>query len=162
MYTVCFVLYRAVTKSYVPGGHYHDLMLELGKPHLIAQALPPTPMFKVSKGTLNLMNMACVAFACHYNGVKYFVELKSRSVAKFSHIMMASFSSVFVIFVSMMFGGACTFGGASQPLILNNYHPTADVGASVARALTGCAIISGYPLMFAGLKSAMFELLGIS
>jgi len=122
-------MYRTATGSYSPGGYYHDLMLTIGKPHLLAQPLPATHPLKVSKGTLTLMNMACVAFACHYNGVKYFVELKDRSVDKFSKIMKLSFAAVYVVFLGMMFGGAWGFGGASQPLILNNYHPTADVGA---------------------------------
>ncbi|GMH47826.1 hypothetical protein TL16_g00160 [Triparma laevis f. inornata] len=100
-----------------------------------------------------MMNMACVAFACHYNGVKYYVELKDRTVNKYSKIMGLGNLTVLMVFFCMMFFGASAFGGASQPLILNNFHPTADLGASFARGLVGCAIISGYPLMFTGLKS---------
>jgi len=33
---------------------------------------------------------------------------------------------------------------------------------SFARGFTGLAILSGYPLMFAGLKTALYDLLGIS
>ncbi|GMH87740.1 hypothetical protein TrVE_jg2816 [Triparma verrucosa] len=163
LYTICFVGYRAVTGGYKPGGEYYAQMLDLGESasHLLYSAPPSTPLFKVSKGTLTLMNMACVAFACHYNGVKYYVELKDRTVNKYSRIMGLGNVTVLMVFFCMMFFGASAFGGASQPLILNNFHPTADLGASFARGLVGCAIISGYPLMFTGLKSAVHDLLKI-
>lgn len=39
--------------------------------------------WRVSPGIVTLMNMACVAFMCHYNGVKYYEELENRSVKKY-------------------------------------------------------------------------------
>lgn len=139
------------------------MVAELGEgaETLLYKELPKVGLFAVGKGTLTLMNMACVAFACHYNGVKYYVELKDRSIRKFNSVMALAFGSVLVVFLSMMFGGVMNFGSASKPLILNNFHPTLDAGASLARCLTGCAILSGYPLMMAGLKSALFDVLAI-
>ncbi|GMI41085.1 hypothetical protein TeGR_g3742 [Tetraparma gracilis] len=161
LYTALFSLARALDGSYNPGGPRFALMEALDRPDLLSAPLPKTPLFRVSGGTLVLVNMACVAFACHYNGVKYYAELKDRTVRKFSFTMSLSFLSVYAVFLSMMFSGASSFGSAAQPLLLNNYHPSLDRGASAARALTGVAILSGYPLMFAGLKEALFDLLGI-
>jgi len=60
-----------------------------------------------------------------------------------------------------MIFGYLTFGQNSQALLLNNYG-AGDVLATLARFLTGIAILSGYPLMFAGLKSSGFSLFKIT
>lgn len=50
----------------------------------------------------------------------------------------------------MMVFGFRTFGLHAQPLLLNNYHKTEDIMASLARLATGFSIVCGFPLMFAG------------
>ena len=103
----------------------------------------------------------CVAYACHYNAVKYFMELKSRTLPTLKGVMAAGLGGTGLVFLCMMLLGYATFGGASQALLLNHYHGSQDIMASVARAFTGLAIISGYALMFAGLKAALFSLIGL-
>lgn len=39
--------------------------------------------WRVGPGVVTLMNMACVAFMAHYNGVKYYEELEDRTVKKY-------------------------------------------------------------------------------
>lgn len=41
-------------------------------------------LWRVGPGIVTLMNMSCVAFMCHYNGVKYYEELEHRSVKKYA------------------------------------------------------------------------------
>lgn len=41
-------------------------------------------LWRVGPGLVTLMNMACVAFMAHYNGVKYYEELENRSVRKYT------------------------------------------------------------------------------
>lgn len=62
------------------------------------------------------------------------------------------------VFMLMMLFGFRTFGLAAQPLLLNNYHKTADTMATLARLATGFSIVCGFPLMFAGLKTGLFSL----
>ena len=62
----------------------------------------------------------------------------------------------------MMFLGYNTFGSTAQPLILNNFHRTEDLMATFARFATGLAITFAYPLMFAGLKSSLYNLIDMS
>jgi amino acid permease len=176
LYTVAFLFYHAfLSKTYHPNGSMYNLMKDLGHTHLhlLSNPLPPTPLLKVSKGTLNLMNMACVAFACHYNGVKYYNELDNpihtstknsdvTQVNKYSKIMLTSFLSTLLIFLTTMYSGAMTFGSSSQALILNNFHPNLDKYASLARFGTAVAIVSGYPLMFSGYRSALFDLFNVN
>ncbi len=58
-----------------------------------------------------------------------------------------------------MMVGYAIFGSASQPLILNNFARSQDGLASVSRLAIGFAIACAYPLMFAGAKSSMCNLL---
>jgi hypothetical protein len=60
----------------------------------------------------------------------------------------------FCVFVTMMLFGFRTFGGAAQPLLLNNYHRSGDALVGAARFATGCAILAGYPIMFSALKTS--------
>lgn len=87
------------------------------------------------------------------------MELKVRNIPALKGVMAAGIGGTAFVFWCMMMLGYATFGRNSQALLLNNYHGSKDVMATVARALTGVAIISGYALMFAGLKAALFSLL---
>ena len=59
-----------------------------------------------------------------------------------------------LVFAATLFGGARAFGANALPNVLNNYDAD-SLGATVARLGTGVAILSGFPLMFAGLKAAL-------
>lgn len=165
VYTVLFVAKRLLDKSYSPGGNFFDLMsshlqpaAQVAFPSKGGNFLSDIPLFHAGSGILTLMNMCCVAFACHYNAVKYFMELKIREVGHFGKVMAGGLGGTALVFLSMMILGYATFGVNSQALLLNNYHESKDILATFARGFTGLAIISGYPLMFAGLKSSMFSL----
>lgn len=97
--------------------------------------------------------------ACHYNAVKYYMELKIRTLPALKGVMAVGIGGTALVFWFMMMLGYATFGRHSQALLLNNYHGSQDMMATVARGFTGVAIISGYALMFAGLKAALFSLL---
>jgi len=170
-YTVFFVGKRLVDGSYNEGGRFFELMPAKLRPAALANFphdkeaagvlgyIPDIPPFYAGKGLLILMNMCCVAYACHYNAVKYFMELKDRTVGNLKGVMAAGIGGTAAVFWCMMILGFATFGGNSQALLLNNYHESKDLMATVARAFTGIAIISGYALMFAGLKAALFSFL---
>lgn len=168
-YTIYFVGKRLVDGSYAAGGKFHAMMPSKLQPaampgfaHAKSSLLGYTadlPPFHAAKGILTLMNMCCVAYACHYNAVKYYMELEDRTLPNLKGVMAAGLGGTFAVFWLMMIICYGTFGNNSQALILNNYHASQDVMATVARLFTGIAIISGYALMFAGLKAALFSLL---
>lgn len=75
-YTIFFVAKRLVDGSYAPGGSFHSLMpaklqpaAQIGFPHKadagVLGYLADIPPFHAGKGLLTLMNMCCVAYACH-------------------------------------------------------------------------------------------------
>jgi amino acid permease len=168
-YTVFFVGKRLVDGSYAEGGKYFDLMATKFQPAPLANFphtqsgvlgyLADIPSMYAGKGLFTLMNMCCVAYACHYNAVKYYMELKDRTVPTLKGVMAAGIGGTGLVFWCMMMLGFATFGKHSQALLLNNYHSSVDLMATAARLFTGIAIISGYALMFAGLKAALFSLL---
>lgn len=169
-YTVFFVGKRLADNSYAKGGKFFDMMPAKFNPAPLAAFphkegsglmgyLADIPAFHSGKGLLILMNMCCVAYACHYNAVKYFMELKDRTVPTLKKVMAAGIGGTASVFWLMMLLGFATFGSHSQALLLNNYHSSQDGMATVARAFTGVAIISGYALMFAGLKASLFSLI---
>jgi len=100
-----------------------------------------------------------VAFLAHYNAINYYRELKNASPQRYSLAMGLGFGTAFIVFLSMMFLGYEIFGTAAQPLILNNFHRSQDLLATIARVATGAAIVFAYPLMFAGLKASLFSLM---
>jgi amino acid permease len=167
-YTIFFVGKRLKDGSYAKGGRFYELMPDKfhpaalgGFPHKsgLLGYVTDMPPFHSGKGLLVLMNMCCVAYACHYNAVKYYLELKTRTLPTLQGVMAAGLGGTFLVFFLMMLLGYGTFGANSQTLLLNNYHQSQDMLATAARLFTGIAIISGYALMFAGLKAALFSLL---
>jgi len=156
LYTTFFHIFRYLCGTYSVGSP----MLA----HLSGKLIPrwPSPkfvLFRTNGGSLVLMNMLCVAFLAHYNAISYRNELKNSTPQRFNMALMLGFGTAMAVFVLMMLYGYSLFGIAAQPLLLNNFARTQDVLASVARLAVGGAIVCAYPLMFAGLKTAMCNLL---
>lgn len=89
------------------------------------------------------------------------MELKDRRISTLKRVSGVGIGGATLVFLCMMILGYGSFGSHTQAFLLDNYHST-DVMANVARLLTGLAIIAGYPLVFAGLKAAMFSLTRLS
>lgn len=156
IYTTAFVVLRALDGSYAPGGRFHDLIEAAYRP--VKQHEGVKALFHLGPGAVSLMNMACVAFTTHYNGINYYSELKARTLPRYVGAVSLGFLLSGTVFSLMMTFGHRTFGAAAQPLLLNNYHKTADALATAARMATGFSIVCGFPLMFAGLKTGFFSL----
>eukprot|EP00903_Cladosiphon_okamuranus_P009634 g9167.t1 len=156
LYTTSFVVKRSLDGSYSEGGDFFKT--------IDAKFRSPVPspwsvvkLWRVGPGLVTLMNMSCVAFMCHYNGVKYYEELEERTERKYAITIGSAMAISFGVFTTMMLFGFRTFGGAAQTLLLNNYHRTDDPLASLARLATGFSILCGFPLMFAALKTSFFN-----
>ncbi|CAM9632470.1 unnamed protein product [Pylaiella littoralis] len=173
LYTVLFVVKRSIDGTYSEGGVFFKT--------IDARFRSPVPspwsdvkLWRVGPGLVTLMNMSCVAFMCHYNGVKYYEEqhhlanillagapvycIPSLSLCVCPSVSPRSAMTIsFGVFSTMMLFGFRTFGGAAQTLLLNNYHRTDDPLASLARLATGFSILCGFPLMFAALKTSFFN-----
>jgi amino acid permease len=156
MFTVLFHAIRLSDKSYSLGGQFAKLLSAKMQPKWPE---PKFALWQVNKGTLVLVNMLCVAFLAHYNAINYYKELDGATPRQYSKAIAAGFGTAAAVFLGTMFMGYSIFGTTAQPLILNNFHRTSDLLATCARFATGLAITFAYPLMFAGLKSSMFNLI---
>jgi len=161
-YTLIFHIVRALDGSYTPGSSF---LREMGKkmqpswPSAIGGAGCKFSVWNINSGALVLVNMLCVAYLAHYNAINYYNELEHTSPARYQRAVYAGFGIAASVFAGMMLVGYSIFGAVAQPLILNNFHRTADKLATGARLATGLAITFAYPLMFNGVKSSMFALM---
>lgn len=110
-------------------------------------------LFKVSAGSAVLLNTLCVAFLCHYNAVVYYRELDKETPKRYAKVAAGGMFCTALVFIGVMLGGRAAFGSNASPNVLNNIGDT--LGGAVARLGTGVAILSGFPLMFAGFKAAL-------
>eukprot|EP01031_Cornospumella_fuschlensis_P027641 gene27641-33380_t len=154
-YTALFHLYRMVSGSYLPGSE----MLQFVPAKLLpAHPTPRFPLFRTNSGLLTLANLLCVAFLAHYNSITYYKEL-NQGLPQYRRAVSVGFGIAALTFLTMMLVGYQLFGKSALPLILNNFPFKEDKLATLARLAIGLSITFAYPLMFAGLKSAMFNLL---
>jgi amino acid permease len=160
LYTVLFVVLRAFDGSYDPSTSEWLADMPGDKQPQWSESLGLWN-FNIP-GLLVLINLLCVSFLAHYNSISYYNEIKGGTTKKYSRAVNAGFGAASVIFATMMFAGYKLFGDAAQPLILNNFHPSADTLATGARIAVGLAIIVAYPLMFNALKTALFNLFPVA
>mmetsp|Transcript_12519 Transcript_12519/g.16435 ORF Transcript_12519/g.16435 Transcript_12519/m.16435 type:complete len:517 (+) Transcript_12519:20-1570(+) len=150
LYTAFFVALRFFDGSYQDGGKFFSMM------ETALQPIESTgSLFKVGPGSLIFLNIVCVGFLVHYNSLNYYTGLQKRSVATMKKVVSLGMGTAFLVFLVMMTFGFRTFGLSAQPLLLNNYHKTADVPASWARLAVGVSILCGYPLMFMACKTSL-------
>ena len=166
-YTAFFHIKRLFDKSYAPGQLLFDNLPEIRRPSWELTSSQSfgnkmTNLFHVNMGVFVLINVLCVSFMGHYNAIEHYEKLKDASPQRYKTAILAAYGTIFIIFTTMMMTGYCIFGQSVQPLILNNFHFIEDRLATIARIATGGAICFAYPLMFSGLKSAMFELLDLN
>jgi amino acid permease len=67
-----------------------------------------------------------------------------------------------LLFIAIMVLSFATFGQKAQVLLLNNYHPSKDNMATIARLMIAMSLISGYSFSFDGLKTSLFSLLKLT
>jgi len=113
------------------------------------------PALRVGAGTPGLASTLVVAFLCHYNALAYYRELRprDRSPAAYATAAAGGAAVTALVFAGTLLGGVAAFGDGALPNVLNNFGDGA--GAHAARAGTAVAILSGFPLMFQGLKAAL-------
>lgn len=156
LYTAAFHALRLLDGSYAHGSE----MLKFVSPKMQpTHPRQPLHAWRMSTGTLILINMLCVAFLAHYNAINYYEELENPTSQRYNTAIASGFGVSMVVFVGMMFMGYRLFGLSAQPLLLNNFPLWKDPLAILARAATGLAITFAYPLMFAGLKSSMYSMI---
>ena len=153
VYTVWFIAKRFQDGTYAPGGQFYST---------IDAALCPKPavfdLWQLGPGTTILFNMFSTSYMAHTNAVKFYNELDRRSISRFTTVVGTAMGLATVIYGVVMVLGFETFGLASQGLILNNYHVSKDLLATLGRVATAISIIGAHPLLFSGLRDSFLNI----
>jgi len=100
------------------------------------------------------------AFIAHYNGPKFYSQLRRANPKRFSIVVATGFFISWMIYAWVMCVGYLTFGNACEGLILNNYSEE-DSWATAARVAIGFAVLFGFPLAFTSLRDNTISALGL-
>lgn len=107
---------------------------------------------------LILLCMTFQAYFAHYNAPRFYVELKSNTIGRFTTVVASSFGFSAVIFILFTTFGFLTFGANADGNILNNYS-NHDGLASCCRLAIAVALAFTYPLPFIGVRDGIIDLL---
>lgn len=102
-----------------------------------------------------------MAFFCHYNAPRYYIELKQNTIPRFSQVTNTSFAASALIYFLIGALGYYTFGANTDGFILNNYSQTDDL-ASACRFAIAIALTFTYPLPFIGTRDGILDLFSVS
>lgn len=94
---------------------------------------------------------------CHYNGVKYYLELQHRSVPALQTIMAIGIGIAAIIYVAVVIISQLAFGEKTSILFLDNYH-LSDSWAAATRVMTGIALVCAYSHIFDALENSLYSL----
>lgn len=105
-------------------------------------------------GAIPIMN---VAFTLHYNGPRFYYELKQRSLKRWAAVASLAYVVCGSIYVTAALCGYLLFGGNTEGNILNNFDSD-DEAAILARLSLAFVIIFTYPLAFHSLRNSTIAL----
>lgn len=130
-------------------------------------SIEATPLFSeedapaLGASALLLMCMCFMAFFCHYNAPRYYIELKHNTIPRFSKVTNVSFAASALIYFLIGALGYFTFGANTDGFILNNYSQRDDL-ASACRFAIAIALTFTYPLPFIGTRDGVLDLFSVS
>jgi amino acid permease len=101
-----------------------------------------------------------MAFFCHYNAPRYYIELKRNTIPRFSQVSNVSFAMSAAIYFLIGGLGYYTFGSNTTGFILNNYSQTDDL-ATACRFAIAVALTFTYPLPFIGTRDGILDLFSV-
>mmetsp|Transcript_82726 Transcript_82726/g.208162 ORF Transcript_82726/g.208162 Transcript_82726/m.208162 type:complete len:630 (+) Transcript_82726:56-1945(+) len=153
LYTAGVMVVRAVDGTYREGGKYFAHV-----PQALAPNVPTHHLFDFGLPSLGLVNALALAFLSHYNGCKYYRELKQHTPSTLVKCTATAMGISSILFAITMVAGFQTFGINADSVILTNYAEN-DKAATIARLGVGLSIIASFPLMFSGLREAIISLL---
>lgn len=153
VYTVYFIVKRYLDGTYAVGGRFYSTIEKHVRP-----APAAFDLWQIGPGTTILFNMFSTSYMAHTNAVKFYNELERRNVSRFTAMVAAAMGFATVLYGVVMVLGFETFGLNSQGLILNNYHVSQDLLATLGRVATAVSIIGAHPLLFSGLRDSFLNI----
>jgi amino acid permease len=97
------------------------------------------------------------AYVMHYNSPRFYMELRDKSIPRFTTAVGGSFGLAATAYILIASAGFLTFGGNSDNYILNNYSPH-DPLATLCRVFIGVSVLTIYPIAFIGFRDGVIDL----
>lgn len=157
LFVVSFMTVRFADGSYSPSGKFYNSIEERYRPNFDGG----TNMWGVSVSSFLLLDTLSTAFIAHYNGPKFYSQLRDASPVRWNSTVSVGFLISLLIYLWIMTVGYLTFGKACQGNILDNYSGR-DAGATAARMAILLAVMFGYPLAFTALRDSTISILRLS
>lgn len=133
------MIYRCIDGSYRRDGRFFDDIPSRMQPKFGDYYEPWSPK------VMPLVCMIFEAYVMHYNSPRFYMELRHRTIPRFSQCVAGAFGLSALIYVAIAGAGYLTFGGNSDSYILNNYSPR-DPLATACRSLIGISVLTIYPI----------------
>eukprot|EP00041_Stephanoeca_diplocostata_P001758 m.21288 g.21288 ORF g.21288 m.21288 type:complete len:383 (-) comp12372_c0_seq2:175-1323(-) len=105
-------------------------------------------------GAIPIIN---VAFTAHYNGPRYYQELKQRSMPRFGKVIFIGMFFSLVCYTFCAITGYIFFGENTVDDVLKNFAPGFEL-AIVARLALACVVIFTFPLANNALRASMVNI----
>ncbi|MES1915617.1 MAG: hypothetical protein MHM6MM_007537 [Cercozoa sp. M6MM] len=115
-------------------------------------------VFRVTQNLFTAIALMNVSYTCHYNGARYYGEMRDRSPRKFMKTVAMSFGGCFVVYLAVSLAGYLEFGHATEGDILKNY-PNDALQFIIARVAMAACIIFTFPLPFNSLRQNLDSLM---
>jgi len=147
------MMIRCFDGSYQEGGEYFDQI---------------KPDYQPSFGNETAWNVSVLPFVCmvfnsyimHYNTPRFYMELKRRSIPRFTQAVTYSFGLAALTLILIAGAGYWTFGENSSSYILNNYSPD-DPLATASRIGVFLSTLLMYPIAFFGVRDGVLDVFGV-
>lgn len=120
--------------------------------------VPPPPL---GANSLLLICMCFMAYFCHYNAPRYYIELQRNTIPRFTKVTNVSFGISACVYFIVGVIGYYTFGASTDGFVLNNYSQNDDL-ASACRFAIAVALSFTYPLPFIGTRDGILDLFSVS
>lgn len=150
MYTVLFIVVRALDGSYTVGSGRFAVEGAL----VAMPSFDKSSLFNFDFTSLVLASNLGLAFIAHYNAPSFYRSLKNTNSKRFRAMVNSSFSILVILYTVAMAAGYGTFGESCQGNILLNYNP-GDVLSTMGRFATGLSILFGFPLVACGARESI-------
>lgn len=151
IYTTGVMCLRAIDGSYARHGQYFE-----GLEH--PPDVPTSHMLDFGLSSLLLVNFLAMGYLSHYNGCKYYRELRGHTPFKLWQCTSLGMGITSIFYAVSAVAAFETFGTNACGVILENYAKNDNL-INIARVGMGLSIIASFPLMFSGLREAVIELM---
>jgi hypothetical protein len=162
-YVALFVSRRSLDGTYGPGGLYAEAHVK--RPQEVNSVGDDTAESLVSfvAKSIKFAATAAVGFLSHYNAGDYFKSLTDATPRRFAVVSGSAFLLTAAAYATVMAAATNTFSPETlmaNPSLLSCYNGTGDTAADIGRLGLSLAIITSFPLMFAGLRRSVMAVAG--